>query len=44
LVARVFAGAFSRAPNDPRRARQMTGAFISGLLIILISAYLRRIF
>jgi hypothetical protein len=43
LVARVFAGAFSRAPNDPRRARQMTGAFLSGVLIILILAYPQRI-
>jgi hypothetical protein len=45
LVAHVFAaGILAVRPNNPRRARQMTGAFISGLLIILISAYLRRIF
>jgi len=45
LVAHVFAaGMLAVRPNNPRRARQMTGAFISGFLIILISAYLRRIF
>ena len=45
LVLHVFASALLAArPRNPRRARQMTGAFLSGLLIILISAYLRRIF
>ncbi len=45
LVAHVFAaGILAMRPHNPRRARQMTGAFISGFLIILISAYLRRIF
>ncbi len=31
-------------PENPRRARMMTGMMISGLVIIAISAYLRRIF
>ena len=45
LAAHVFAaGILAVRPNNPRRARQMTGAFISGFVIILISAYLRRIF
>lgn len=45
LVAHVFAAAILAVrPNNPRRARQMTGAFLSGFVIILISAYLRRIF
>jgi len=45
LVMHVFAaGLLALRPNNPRRARQLTGAFMSGLLIILISAYLRRIF
>ena len=45
LVLHVFAVAvLAVRPNNPRRARQMAGGFFSGLLIILISAYLRRIF
>ena len=45
LVAHVFAaGLLAMRPRNSRRARQMTGAFISGFVIILISAYLRRIF
>jgi len=45
LVAHVFAaGILAVRPQNPHRARQMTGAFISGFVIILISAYLRRIF
>ena len=45
LVMHVFASALLAVrPHNPRRARQMTGGFLSGLLIILISAYLRRIF
>jgi putative copper export protein len=45
LAAHVFTTAvlLSR-PRNPRRARMLTGAAISGLVIILISAYLRRIF
>jgi len=31
-------------PRNPRRTRMLTGVMISGLTIILISAYLRRIF
>lgn len=31
-------------PKNPRRARMMTGVVISGLCIILISAWLSRIF
>jgi len=45
LVAHVFAsGILALRPANARRIRQMTGAFISGFVIILISAYLRRIF
>jgi len=45
LVLHVFAVAFlvTQARN-PRRARMMTGVIISGLIILAISAYLRRIF
>ena len=31
------------APKNPRRARQLFGAAISGMAIILISAYLKGI-
>jgi hypothetical protein len=31
-------------PRNPRRARMMTGAAISGLAIIAIAAYLRHIY
>ena len=45
LVLHVFAVAFLISqPKNPRRARMMTGTLISGLLILAISAYLRRIF
>jgi len=45
LVLHVFAVAFLiTAPKNPRRARMMTGTVISGLIILAISAYLRRIF
>ena len=45
LVLHVFAVAFLiTAPHNPRRARMMTGTIISGLIILGISAYLRRIF
>ncbi|HUP05336.1 MAG TPA: hypothetical protein VMU19_15165 [Bryobacteraceae bacterium] len=46
LAAHVFAVALlaTRAGPNPRRARMMAGAAISGFLIILISVYLRRIF
>ena len=45
LVFHVFAVAWLVVqPNNQRRARMMLGAMISGLTIILISAYLRRIF
>ena len=45
LVLHVFAAAaLAMRPDNPRRVRQMKGAFISGLVIIAISAYLRRIF
>ena len=45
LAMHVFAVAvlISR-PKNPRRARMMTGAAISGLAIIGIAAYLRHIF
>ena len=45
LVMHVFAAAWLVVqPDNKRRARQMTGVVISGLCIIMISAYLRRIF
>lgn len=45
LVAHVFAVAILvTQPGNKRRARQMFGAAISGLVIIAISAYLRRNF
>jgi putative copper export protein len=45
LVAHIFAVAFLiTQPDNPRRARQMTGTIISGLIVLAISAYLRRIF
>jgi len=44
LVLHVFAIAIlATGPNNPRRARQMFGAAISGIVIILISAYLKGI-
>jgi hypothetical protein len=45
LALHIFAVAFLvTQPKNPRRARMMTGALISGLVILAISAYLRRIF
>ena len=45
LVLHVFAMAFLvTQPENPRRARLMTGMVVSGLIILAISAYLRRIF
>lgn len=45
LALHVFTVAFLiTAPHNPRRARMMTGTVISGLIILAISAYLRRIF
>jgi hypothetical protein len=45
LALHVFAVAIlAMRPNVERRARMMYGAGISGLIVILISAYLRRIF
>ncbi|HWB85298.1 MAG TPA: hypothetical protein VG675_14235 [Bryobacteraceae bacterium] len=45
LAAHVFAVAILIVkPDNPRRTRMMTGTLISGLIIILIAAYLRRIF
>jgi uncharacterized membrane protein len=45
LVLHVFAVMLLTVqPNNKRRARMMAGAAISGLVIIAISAYLRRIF
>ena len=44
LVLHVFSVAIlAAAPNNPRRARQLFGAAISGLTIVLISAYLKGI-
>ena len=45
LVLHVFAVALLIGkPDNPRRTRMMTGMLISGLVIILISASLSRIF
>ena len=45
LVMHVFAVAFLvTPPKNPHRARLMAGTVVSGLIIIAISAYLRRIF
>ena len=45
LVLHVFAVAILAVrPRVERRARMMYGAAISGLIVILLSAYLRRIF
>jgi len=45
LVAHIFAaGILAIRPHNAHRVRQMTGAFISGFVVILLSAYLRRIF
>jgi len=45
LVMHVFAVSWLIAqPHNKRRTRMMTGTVISGLIIIMISAYLRRIF
>ena len=44
LVLHVFAVAIlATGPNNPRRARQLFGAAVSGVIIILISAYLKGI-
>jgi uncharacterized membrane protein len=43
--AHVFAAALlSTAPDDARRPRRLLGAALSGLFVILLAAYLRRIF
>jgi putative copper export protein len=45
LALHVFAVALLiTKPNNPKRARMMTGTLVSGLIILAISAYLRRIF
>jgi hypothetical protein len=44
LALHVFSIAIlATAPKNPRRARQLFGAAISGLTIVLISAYLKGI-
>jgi putative copper export protein len=45
LALHVFAAAILMVqPNNPRRTRIATGVMISGLVILLISAWLRRTF
>jgi hypothetical protein len=45
LVLHVFAVALLiTQPKNPRRARMMTGMLVSGLIILAVSSYLRRIF
>jgi putative copper export protein len=45
LVMHVFSVAILMGrPHNPRRARMMAGAAISGLAVIAIAAYLRHIF
>jgi hypothetical protein len=44
LALHVFAAAYlATRPNNARRARQLTGVFISGILIVIISGILRGI-
>ena len=44
LALHVFSVAIlTTAPKNPRRARQLFGAAVSGLTIVLISAYLKGI-
>jgi hypothetical protein len=44
LVLHVFAvGSLIVKPKNAKRARQMTGLLISGLIIIAISAVLRQL-
>ena len=44
LVLHVFSVAIlATAPRNPRRSRQLFGAAVSGLTIVLISAYLKGI-
>lgn len=45
LALHVFAVALLiTQPGNPKRARMMTGTLISGLIILAIAAYMRRIF
>lgn len=45
LALHVFAVAMLvTQPRNPRRGRLLTGTVVSGLAIVIISAYLRRIF
>ena len=45
LAGHVLSAAImATAPHNPRRARQLFGAAISGLVIVAISAYLKGIF
>jgi putative copper export protein len=45
LAFHVFAATvLATQPENPRRAGMLTGAIVSGLAIIAIAAYLRRIF
>lgn len=45
LALHVFAVALViTRPNNPKRARLLTGALVSGLIIVAIAAYMRRIF
>ena len=45
LALHVFASALlATRPEGRRRARLMTGAVVSGLVIVAIAAYLRRIY
>jgi len=44
LALHIFTSVwFSLRPNNPRRSRQLAGAGISGLAVILIAVYLRQI-
>jgi uncharacterized membrane protein len=45
LALHVFAVALLiTQPRNPKRARMMTGTLVSGLIILAIAAYMRRIF
>jgi Co/Zn/Cd efflux system component len=45
LALHVFAGAFlALRSDDAKSRRRMTGVILSGLAVILVAAYLRRIY
>jgi hypothetical protein len=44
LVLHIFASTLAATrPNNPRRARQLAGAGLSGLIVILIAVFMSQI-